>query len=80
LAWIAVTAQFHQLAISRARMRIRVQSQRGPAGKPASDRPIIGWRVDAENSRIVPFQSDGQPGPAVIDLRPMLEKFLARGD
>jgi hypothetical protein len=26
--------------------------------------------------RVVPFQSDGRPGPEAIELRPMFEKFL----
>lgn len=51
---------------------------RGPNGRPATwDRPtIIGWKVDSERYRIVPFLSNGQPGPQVIDLRPMFERFL----
>jgi hypothetical protein len=49
---------------------------RGPAGRPATEKPIIGWKVDAEHYRVVPFQSDGRPGPQAIELRPMFEKFL----
>jgi hypothetical protein len=36
---------------------------------------IVGWKVDHERYRAVPFYSDGKPGPA-IELRDLFEQFL----
>jgi hypothetical protein len=49
---------------------------RGPKGEPGLAAPqIIGWKVDRERYRAVPFYSDGKPGPA-IELRDLFEQFL----
>jgi hypothetical protein len=55
-----------------------LRGARGPAGKPASERPalIIGWKVDAERYRAVPYLADGRPG-AELNLRPLFERFVA---
>jgi hypothetical protein len=47
---------------------------RGPKGEAGAT--IIGWKIDYENYRAVPFLSDGMPGPE-LDLRPLFEAFFA---
>jgi hypothetical protein len=43
------------------------KGERGPAG-----RSISSWKVDRQNSLVIPIMSDGQEGP-VLDLRALFE-------